>query len=97
MVLDLLDHLLPVVGVLLLLLAGLPAEGLGVLQPLPEQGGLVHQLLGDAAHVHAGPAQAPRGAFRRGLYKVAHGHFLAQAAINMIKNKCLFAHLDQRY
>ena len=85
MVLDLLDHLLPVVSVLLL--AGLPAEGLGVLQPLPEQGGLVHQLLGDAAHVHAGPAQAPRGAFRRGLYKVAHGHFLAQAAININKIK----------
>ncbi len=85
MVLDLLDHLLPVVGVLLL--AGLPAEGLGVLQPLPQQGGLVHQLLGDAADVHAGPAQAPCSALRRGLYKVAHGHFLAQAAISINKIK----------
>ena len=48
----LLDHLLPLV----LRLLDLPAEALGVLHRLPQQRRLVHQLLGDAAHVDTSAA-----------------------------------------
>mmetsp|Transcript_32293 Transcript_32293/g.63099 ORF Transcript_32293/g.63099 Transcript_32293/m.63099 type:complete len:430 (+) Transcript_32293:174-1463(+) len=59
-VLDVVHHGLPVVR-LGPLARELPPEALGVLGVLPDQGGLVHQLLGDAPHVDARAPEAPSG------------------------------------
>ena len=40
--------------------------------------GLVHELLGYAAHVDTGTAQAPAGPLWGGLHKVAHSHLLTK-------------------
>merc|ERR1719221_1223223 len=75
-VLDLGDHGGPVVAHLLPV--HLPAEALGVLDALPEERGLVHQLLGDAPDIDAGPAQAPGGPSGARLDEVTHGDLLAE-------------------
>lgn len=46
----------------------------GVVQPGAEQAGVVHQLLGDAAHVDARPAEAPLRALRGRLDEVKQRH-----------------------
>ena len=51
-----------------------PAEGLGLLVRLAQQRRRVHELLGDAAHVDAGAAQAPLGPRGRRFHEVQHRH-----------------------
>mmetsp|Transcript_42496 Transcript_42496/g.109727 ORF Transcript_42496/g.109727 Transcript_42496/m.109727 type:complete len:774 (+) Transcript_42496:79-2400(+) len=53
---------------------GGPAVAREVVRVLAHGGGDVHQLLGDAAHVDAGAADAPRRAMWRGLDEVRTGH-----------------------
>lgn len=45
---------------------------------LSQQCSLMHQLLGYTSDIHTSTPDTPLGALRRGLYKVEHGHPLAE-------------------
>mmetsp|Transcript_1098 Transcript_1098/g.3474 ORF Transcript_1098/g.3474 Transcript_1098/m.3474 type:complete len:346 (-) Transcript_1098:111-1148(-) len=72
--LHVLHHALPIVRAR----AHVPPKGLGVGRCLAMHRRLVHQLLGDAAHVDARAAETPLGANRRGLHEIAQRHLGAQ-------------------
>ena len=73
-VLHRLPHLLPRVP-LLQSLRRREAKGLSVTgEDLSDQGGVVHELLGDATDVHAGSAEAPGGPGGGGLDEIEDGN-----------------------
>lgn len=49
-------------------LGNVPAERGSVANKLADDGGLVHQLLGNATDIHARTSETPSGSLRRGLY-----------------------------
>lgn len=61
----------------LLLHVDIPSLGIHVIAGFGEKRGVMHHLLGDAANIDTGAAQAPLRASRRRLHKISQSYLLA--------------------